>query len=275
MVHKRKSHPRRFHLGSRTRSPVPNNPGRILNRTGQHQNQRLNPVIHRVLLTKTQNLPQPRRFPLGQTNGRRITRRILEKVDRNRKRMQFQHNFSPRTTDIQIYDGNHRQKTTVETNERKNIRTIELIKQNTYEKKNKKNTIHEALISIKEKQAIKEEPIQTMERFGARSKTRPTGNRPCRFCGGSNWTPLHKCPATETNCNKYGKSGHYAKLCRQRYTNNRTVKKLTVEEADDQDETSSESTESIHHIKEIKKIEEKNNTKRNSKINGKKERIPN
>ena len=39
--------------------------------------------------------------------------------------------------------------------------------------------------------------------------------------------------------------------------NNRTVKRLTEEEADDQDETSSESNESIHHIKEIKKIEEK------------------
>ena len=37
---------------------------------------------------------------------------------------------------------------------------IELIKQNTYEKKNKKNTIPEALISTKEKHIIKEEPIQ-------------------------------------------------------------------------------------------------------------------
>ena len=38
--------------------------------------------------------------------------------------------------------------------------TIELVKQSTYEKKNKKNTIPEALIATKEKQAIKEEPIQ-------------------------------------------------------------------------------------------------------------------
>ena len=34
---------------------------------------------------------------------------------------------------------------------------IELIKQNTYEKKNKMNTIPEALISTKEKHIIKEE----------------------------------------------------------------------------------------------------------------------
>ena len=39
-------------------------------------------------------------------------------------------------------------------------KTIEMIKQNTYEKKNKKNTIPEALITTKEKQMIKEEPIQ-------------------------------------------------------------------------------------------------------------------
>ena len=38
-------------------------------------------------------------------------------------------------------------------------KTIEMIKQNTYEKKNKKNTIPEALIKAKEKQLIKEEPI--------------------------------------------------------------------------------------------------------------------
>ena len=40
---------------------------------------------------------------------------------------------------------------------------IELIKQITYEKKNKKNTIPEALISTNEKHIIKEEPIQRMQ----------------------------------------------------------------------------------------------------------------
>ena len=44
-------------------------------------------------------------------------------------------------------------------------KTIEMIKQNTYEKKNKKNTIPEVLITTKEKQIIKEEPIQRMEKF--------------------------------------------------------------------------------------------------------------
>ena len=148
--------------------------------------------------------------------------------------MQLQHNFGQRFTDIQINDGNHRQKAARQIDEGKNIRiekkTIELIKQNTYEKKNKKNTKPEALISTKEKHAIKEEPIQRMERFGTRPKTTPTGIRSCRCCGIPNWTPLHQCQAIETNCNESGKRGYYAKVCRQKYRNNRTVKKLTEEE---------------------------------------------
>ena len=68
---------------------------------------------------------------------------------------------------------------------------IELIKQNTYEKKNKKNTIPEALISTKEKHIIKGEPIQRMERFATRLKNKNFGNRTCRFCNAPNWTPIH------------------------------------------------------------------------------------
>ena len=58
-------------------------------------------------------------------------------------------------------------------------KTIELIKQNTYKKKNKTNTIPEALITTKEKQLIKES-IQRMEKVGAGPKTKFTGIRPHR-----------------------------------------------------------------------------------------------
>ena len=81
---------------------------------------------------------------------------------------------------------------------------FELIKQNTYEKKNRKNTIPDALISTKEKHMIKEKPIQRMERFGTRPKNENYGNRTCRFCNAPNWTSMHKCPALEANCNKCG-----------------------------------------------------------------------
>ena len=129
-------------------------------------------------------------------------------------------------------------------------------KQNTYEKKNKKNTIPEALISTKEKHIKKEEPIQRMERFGARPKNKNFVS--CRFCNASNWTPMHKCPALDANCNKCGQKGHYANVCRKKTNNNRMVKRLTENELNERKEPSSESEDSIHHIKEIKKIDETN-----------------
>ena len=104
---------------------------------------------------------------------------------------------------------------------------------------------------------IKEEPIQRLERF-----TRPTVNRPSKFCGVSNWTPLHIRPAIETNCVKCGKRGHYAKVCRRKDPNNQTVKRLTEDKPHDRSETSSESNGSVHSIKEKEKIEEKANTTR-------------
>ena len=87
-------------------------------------------------------------------------------------------------------------------------KTIELIKQNILEKKNNKNTIPEAtpfcntlLITTKEKQPIKEEPIQRRGKFGARPETKITGTPPCRFCNSPNGSQLHKCPTLESNCN--------------------------------------------------------------------------
>ena len=114
------------------------------------------------------------------------------------------------------------------------------------------------MISTKEKHMIKEKPIQRLERFGTRPKNKNYGNRTCRFCNAPNWTPTHKCPALEANSNKCGKKGHYAKACRQKFNNNRTVKRLTEEEMNEPDESTSESVESIHHIKEIKKLNEMN-----------------
>ena len=137
-------------------------------------------------------------------------------------------------------------------------KTIELIRQNTYEKKNKKNTIPEALISTKENHIIKEEPIQRRERFRTRPKNKQFGNRTCRFYSAPNWTLIHKCPALGANCNKCGKKGHYAKTCRHKFNNNRTVKRLTEEEINEPDESTSDSEETIHHIQEIKKINEMN-----------------
>ena len=129
-----------------------------------------------------------------------------------------------------------------------------MIKQNTYEKKNKKNTILEALISTKEKHILKEKPIKRMERFGTRPKNKNFGNRACRFSTAPNWTPMQKCPALDVNRNKCSRKTHYAKET----NNNRTVKRLTENETNESDEPSSESEESIHHMKELKKTYETN-----------------
>ena len=52
---KRNKHPRRLHLGSGTGNS--NNSGRVQNGTGQHQNQRPNPVVYRTLPPETQYIP--------------------------------------------------------------------------------------------------------------------------------------------------------------------------------------------------------------------------
>ena len=95
-----------------------------------------------------------------------------------------------------------------------------------------------------------------MEKFGAGSKAKFTGTRPCRFCNNPNWNPLHKRPASESNCNNCGKKGHYARAYRQIQNNNRTVKKLTEEV----DQMTLSANESIRHIEKIKNIEEKAET---------------
>ena len=64
--------------------------------------------------------------------------------------------------------------------------------------------------------------------------------------------------------------GHYARACRQRRNNNRTVKKLTEETENEPNESLSKSDESIHHLEEIKNIEEKKETLHSEKKRGKK-----
>ena len=95
-------------------------------------------------------------------------------------------------------------------------KTIEMIKQNTYEKKNNKNKIPEPLISNREKE-IKEEPIQRMEKFNTRQRNKFNNNRPCRFCDAPNWSQTHKCPAMNQTCNN---CENFARVCRQKKITN-------------------------------------------------------
>ena len=119
--------------------------------------------------------------------------------------MQLRLYIGRRTVNFQIYDRNNRQETTGQIMKEKTLelkKIIELIKQNTYEKKNKKNTIPEALISSKENQRIKEEPIQRMERFGTKPKNKQFGNRPCRFCSAPNWSNAERKATLQKHADK-------------------------------------------------------------------------
>ena len=134
---------------------------------------------------------------------------------------------------------------------------IEMIKQNTYERKNRKNTIPEALISNREK-AIKEEPIQRMERSDTRPKNKFTNEKPCRFCNAPNWNPTHKCPALGNNCNNCGRKGHFARVCKQRENYKRKVRNVTEDESEIIGGESDESETSINRIERINRITDRN-----------------
>ena len=87
-----------------------------------------------------------------------------------------------------------------------------MIKQNTYERKIRKNTILEALIKNREKE-INEEPIQKRERLGTRPKNRTTDEKPCKFSNAPNWNLTHKCPTLDKLCNNCGSKEHFARAC--------------------------------------------------------------
>ena len=131
-------------------------------------------------------------------------------------------------------------------------KTMEMIKQNTYEKKNDKNTIPKALISSREKE-IKEEPIQRMDNFNSRPRKKFNNSRHCRFCNAPNWNPTQKCPALDKTCHNCGKKGDFARTCRQRENYKNKLRNVTKTE-NPIGEVSDESESSKYRIEKVNRI---------------------
>ena len=83
--------------------------------------------------------------------------------------------------------------------------TVELITQNSYDRRHKQSTIPTALAKDKE---IKEEPIQKIQ---PKYKTEKYGNTAQKKnnCGQQNWNPQHVCPAKKRKMQQLPKNGPF------------------------------------------------------------------
>ena len=146
-----------------------------------------------------------RRFLLGETNRYGDTGKPMGEITHNRKRTRFS-GIQHQNTYIKINNINHRQKMTGQTVEEKDSdapTVVEQKQQKTYDRKNKKHNILEALKSNREKD-IREEPLQKITHTGqyvTRAKERHK-DRNCRYCDSAKWNTNHKCPARDVICHQ-------------------------------------------------------------------------
>ena len=130
--------------------------------------------------------------------------------------------------------------------------TVDLVTQDTYDKRHKQSTIPPALAKEKE---IKEEPIQKIQprdiQNYRKNTEKTTKNNNCGFCGQQNWSPQHKCPAKTVECNNCHDIGHFARVCRCK-TDNARRQRVNYLEAANSEEGESE-PEEIQQITQINK----------------------
>ena len=187
--------------------------------------------------------------------------------------MRIQRHQTRRPTNIKIYHRYNRQKTTGKLIRKKTLNlktTMDLVTQDSYEKRHKQSTIPPALANEKE---IKEEPIQKIQP-GNKQKYRKNAettskNNNCGFCGQQNWSPSHKCPAKTEECNNCHKMGHFARVCRSIINNTRKQRIIYLEETYSEEEESEQ--EEIQQITQINRVlpDKIDNYEIRLKINGK------
>ena len=146
--------------------------------------------------------------------------------------------------------------------------TIDLITQDSYEKKHKQSTIPSALAKKKKQ---KKNPYRKYNHGTTEKKSETTTkNNNCGFCGPQNWSPSHKCPAKTVECNNCHKMGHFARVCRSKTKNNKRKHEINYLEETYNEEEESE-PEEIQQIRQINRVlpDENDNYGIKLKINGK------
>ena len=146
---------------------------------------------------------------------------------------------------------------------------MDLVTQDSYDKRHKQSTIPPALAKEKEiKEPIQE--IQPRDKQNYRKNTeKTTKNNNCGFCGQQNWSPQHKCPAKTVECNNCHKKGHFARKCRSKTDKARRQKVNYLEAANSEEEEGE--PEEIQQITQIDQIlpDKSDNHGIKLKINGK------
>ena len=116
---------------------------------------------------------------------------------------------------------------------------MDLVTQDSYDKRHKQSTIPPALAKEKE---MKEEPkqkIQPRDKQNYRKNIeKTTKNNNCGFCGQQKWSPQHKCPAKTVECNNCHKIGHFVRVCRSKTDNARRQRVNYLEAANSEEEES-------------------------------------
>ena len=143
---------------------------------------------------------------------------------------------------------------------------MELITQDSYEKRHKQSKIPPALAKEKE---IKEEPIteNTTTKLPEKKAEITTKNNNCGFSGQQNWSPSHKCTAKTVECNNCHKMGHFARVCRSKTNNNKRKQEINYLEETYTEEEESE-PEEIQQITRINRPDENDNYGINLKFHG-------